>query len=1188
MSGAFDPYYKWLGIPPHEQPPDHYRLLGLARFEPDTDVIESAADRQMAHVRSYQSGKHSDASQRLLNEIAAARLCLLTSAKKAAYDIQLKAHSPNPASDRRTINSPSASDTHLGAAVPPPPAPPLAAPPAPETTTWEAANNLPVVEPLPPIATDMPAPSGKEFVPEPDSIPYLPSKAATKPASNPLPVFLALGGAAAVFFLLIVGGVAAMYLMSSSGEESVVVKPSPPLPPDIVQPTPPAPPIGPPVTPDPPKDPTPVAYVPPPTGPLRATENVNGIVTPGPPEKEPNEPAEPEPEEPVRSFFPEPPQDTRAQVPTEAERATPREQIAELFPAGKARTFQDKSDLAQQLLDTSRGSEDKPSAHYELLEQARQVASEAGHLRVAFEAAEKLAKVYRVDELALQCDSVAAAIDATTPVAARTESVKLAIDVAEELLAKDRFQEAAKLISDLQTLARKGSDRDQLDRINTLKQRGSDTYAAYRKAESAIESLKADPKNEVAARMAGTYFAFAQGDWQLGLPMLVAGDDEELKAIAEAEMQVPTESDEIKQLADRWRKLSTKSTGIEADHQRARAAMWYRRIASRLAGLSKVEVDGYLRDFGEISAQGGRPLRPIAKPTTDPPRPVVEETWPPIGKPIDLLAMIDTQKHVDHGEWGFFGEGSLVSKPSNLARLQVPFTPPGTYELELEAMRATGDEELAIGLIYRGQPCHVVIDGWDGAASGVTAASRGQNIVALKNSGQQLTNGKSAKIKCIVQSEGFVVQCNGREVLRYTGPPRWDAHNQGWRIPDATQLALGTNNSEYRFNSMILTPVSPGVLPPQPAPQPPPSSSGKAIDLLALVDPNQHAVNGRWRKAGDRLMTPMQQFARLQIPIHPPAEYDLELEVMRIGGYLDLCIGLIYQGKQCHLSIDRYRPPITELLVDSKSNQGKESVATYRGTGHLLARAQRAKIKCEVRSKYVRLLVNEKEVLRFQGDATWSGINENWTIPDDEALMIGCWSSVFQIYSMELTPVSGEATLASSGGSSSSSGGIANTSPTTVNLLPLVNPAEHVVSGSWRVARNGEDSYSLTTPRGTYSEIQIPYIPASEYDLQVEMAMGETDVDVEWKLPYGGSEFNCKINNDKTLVAGKKRNIRCEVRKSGIRIFLDGKLVAELPRDPTEPMNANSGPFRLISRNTSVNVTSVQLKEISGRGRKIP
>jgi hypothetical protein len=41
---SFDPYHKWLGIPPEHQPPDHYRLLGLDRFAADSEVIRAAAE----------------------------------------------------------------------------------------------------------------------------------------------------------------------------------------------------------------------------------------------------------------------------------------------------------------------------------------------------------------------------------------------------------------------------------------------------------------------------------------------------------------------------------------------------------------------------------------------------------------------------------------------------------------------------------------------------------------------------------------------------------------------------------------------------------------------------------------------------------------------------------------------------------------------------------------------------------------------------------------------------------------------------------------------------------------------------------------------------------------------------------------------------------------------------------------
>jgi hypothetical protein len=89
MAEAFDPYYRWLGIPPRDQPANHYRLLGINVFEPDLDVIRDAAEQRMAHVRTYQLGAYSELSQKILNELAAAKACLLDPQRKAAYDGQL-------------------------------------------------------------------------------------------------------------------------------------------------------------------------------------------------------------------------------------------------------------------------------------------------------------------------------------------------------------------------------------------------------------------------------------------------------------------------------------------------------------------------------------------------------------------------------------------------------------------------------------------------------------------------------------------------------------------------------------------------------------------------------------------------------------------------------------------------------------------------------------------------------------------------------------------------------------------------------------------------------------------------------------------------------------------------------------------------------------------------------------------
>jgi len=93
---SFDPYYRWLGIPPEEQPADHYRLLGISQFERDANVIETAAERQMLLLKTRQNGPHSQLTQQLMNEVSAARLCLLDVRQKAAYDAGLQRASVAP------------------------------------------------------------------------------------------------------------------------------------------------------------------------------------------------------------------------------------------------------------------------------------------------------------------------------------------------------------------------------------------------------------------------------------------------------------------------------------------------------------------------------------------------------------------------------------------------------------------------------------------------------------------------------------------------------------------------------------------------------------------------------------------------------------------------------------------------------------------------------------------------------------------------------------------------------------------------------------------------------------------------------------------------------------------------------------------------------------------------------------
>ena len=96
MSETFDPYKKWFGIPPSQQPPNHYRLLGVSLFESDAEVIGNAADQRVRYLRGLETGEYAEHAQRLIEEVAAARICLLDPTARAAYDVELQAPATAP------------------------------------------------------------------------------------------------------------------------------------------------------------------------------------------------------------------------------------------------------------------------------------------------------------------------------------------------------------------------------------------------------------------------------------------------------------------------------------------------------------------------------------------------------------------------------------------------------------------------------------------------------------------------------------------------------------------------------------------------------------------------------------------------------------------------------------------------------------------------------------------------------------------------------------------------------------------------------------------------------------------------------------------------------------------------------------------------------------------------------------
>lgn len=87
---SFDSYHKWLGIPPDQQPPHYYQLLGISVNELDTEVIQTAAQRQRASIEDHLHGAHHREASQLIYEIEEAELTLLSPELREDYNKRVK------------------------------------------------------------------------------------------------------------------------------------------------------------------------------------------------------------------------------------------------------------------------------------------------------------------------------------------------------------------------------------------------------------------------------------------------------------------------------------------------------------------------------------------------------------------------------------------------------------------------------------------------------------------------------------------------------------------------------------------------------------------------------------------------------------------------------------------------------------------------------------------------------------------------------------------------------------------------------------------------------------------------------------------------------------------------------------------------------------------------------------------
>lgn len=638
MSQEFDPYYEWLGIPPKDRPPNHYRLLGIELFEANLDVIANAAEQRILLVRTFQLGRHSNESQRILNEIAVARIHLLNADKKAAYDDELRTRLTTPPTLLRPALADVVACPHCGRYVKP---------------SVELAGQL-VSCPFCSGQFQIPWGSEADWVAPAVSADRMPGQRpthgrATRRRSTKSPVVelvkIVLGG---------IGGLAAAYSVlllvfhidifgSSNPAPSQPRTTATGLPHSSTRPpeseTKSMPTSGEPTN---PKASVPEAA---------AADNIGDAAPGAAKDAKPHAkslPVQYAAEEPFVGLIEEgeakgaasnsatsnvaPKRDNRppARLPPPSPSAQNAMigQISDLYHPEQAASPAAKTRLAKQLLDLADQSLDKHDERFVLLRTAAVLACDGGDAALMVQTLDQLAAGYDVPEPNMHahmlkrllddgkapervmaflrnCDAVISRAMAADKLDLAVEMADLAGGLCDRPVGSAQFREE---ILQRQTRVRRIGER-------------------FKQHQTALARLASAPDDADAHATVGRWLCLIKGNWDEGLLHLSQGSEPRFKKLAQQELSAANAApDVLVALGDGWYEMVQSAEADEQLPMLRRADDCYRRAAGSLSGLAKAEIDRRRAEIGQHLARlAPAEVRPAAAPDAAQPSPASAE-----------------------------------------------------------------------------------------------------------------------------------------------------------------------------------------------------------------------------------------------------------------------------------------------------------------------------------------------------------------------------------------------------------------------------------------------------------------------------------------------------------------------------------------------------------------------------------
>lgn len=951
----FDPYRKWLGIPDKDQPPNHYRLLGLELYESDLDTIENAADRLMSFVRQYQAGEHAAEAAKILNELSVARLCLMKPATKTAYDQKLR--------------------EQLAVDV--------------ESSESDSAD-LPIQELLPKRTR--------------------PKQKAGKQSGLPLNVLI-IGGAGLIVclvavFLMIprrpvppVESPAPLTIENSNSvatnntTTTAVTVPDRSLADSLLWPVPKL---------SPERAGQPVDL-------LKAVDLTRDVVLGdwqqtsstliGPTDS--------------KIYLPtRPPEHYQLRMSARRLEANGGLTIGFMMAGRQGMAAIDGwNSTVSGLFVDGRDANDNCTSKKGKLFKDQSVGEivltvHPGHLLCQFNKATVIDWHGDPDRLMLHSGFGMSCRESAFVVT----SAKFAIESAELIPIKPEpsVPRLARLDREIDLLPLVDPDRDTERGIWSLNK-----TSLWSPEGVGRTYLPVVPPEEYTLSVTVEIPETGSDHATFGIGLPVADSICQLTVVNSDCLGLDTID------GRRWNENESRRSGsflkpgvasridctvtkgqIRCDFD-GRTLIDWRGEPNRLS----IPGDWFLADARRLTLGSHHHIRfkdlKLGPPKAPPPSP----SHPPfsIAKEVDLLALVDPTRDAFNGKWERDGTSLRIAAVSGMSRLVIPSDVPPEYKLTMRVARDTedGERELDVSLPFSNSQADIVFDG--GNASGMHVDYHNMTDNITTNRQPLMVDATPVELTFFVRKTGLKVVQGERVIFDWIGNPLRASWHWARTAPHG-RIVIGSWNQKFRFDKLTVEPLPPSSFPAV-------RELGQDGKLIPLLDGPRDNRRNEWKVDSDSLLSPESQWTRICIPVVPPEKYVLSATVERRSGNADIYFGLIVGGRSCAVPIDGDFCKSTGVdRLDGKSFVDPINLTRRKYNSPLLPTGKSVPVRCYVLPDSIVVKCGDLEVMRWHGDARRltqqpTHYPPRYVDEDRKYLWLATFHTSFLVRDLELKPL---------------------------------------------------------------------------------------------------------------------------------------------------------------------------------------